>query len=110
MKIRITKNTILGFRVVKVDEIYEVPSEISKDECKQLKALGNMEEVKKSEGGRPGAPLLYTLDESLQLITAAVTIAEIEEVTTGDTRTEVVEAAAARTKELEDELSRESTE
>lgn len=54
MKIRITKNTIMGFRIVHADDIYEVPTEISHDELKQLKALGNVEEVKKDRTAAPG--------------------------------------------------------
>lgn len=115
MKIRITKNTIMGFRLLKPDEIYEVPAEISQDELKQLKALGHIEEVKKgsNSAGKPSlkispAPVLYQLAEALHLIENADTIAEIEEVIAGDPREEVLEAADIKKKQLEDELNKEA--
>ncbi|MFA6054033.1 MAG: hypothetical protein WC769_01535 [Thermodesulfovibrionales bacterium] len=113
MKIRITKNTILGFRIVNKNEIYEVPADISNDELKQLKDLGNVEEIKKDKTtkglpSKPSGPLTYEFNEALKLIAGATTIAEIEEVIEGDTRTAVLEVAGLRTKELEAELDKES--
>ncbi len=83
----------------KIGEILEM----SEREAKIKISQGKVAEVREHN-----KQLLYPDKEALQLIEAAETIAEVDDVITGDTRKKILAAAEARKKELANEPEKEA--
>lgn len=109
MKVKVINNTIIESRLIKAGE-YDVPKDLSKEDLKAIKAVGNIEEEGNiaPSASSSKANLLYSVKEALELIAAAVTIAEVDEVIEGDTRQNVLDAAASKKAELKAELEKEA--
>lgn len=75
--------------------------DIEEAEAEKKEELSDKETVEK---------LFYPENEALELIDAALTIAEVDEITEGDSRKKVLKAAEKKKKTLEEELENEAVE
>lgn len=103
MKVKVLRGFCLGKgKDVQPGDIIELSDKEAATKIKQGKVRdASLPEKERSTGKK-------SIKDVLELIAAAVTIAEIEDVTTGDNRAVVLQASAARIELLEKELEKES--
>ena len=100
MKVKVLRGFCIGKGIdARLGDVIELPDREAKIKIRQ----GKVAEVREKN-----KQLLYPDKEALQLIEAAATIAEVDDVITGDTRKKILAAAEAKKKELAKELEYES--
>ena len=96
--VKIIADTFLAGELLQASEkIHELDDQMAAVLVTNMKAEYYMPPAKEPEN------LLYPLDEALYLISAASSIAEIDEITARDNRAKVLSAAEKRKKKIKEE-------